>query len=54
MPAGLVFGFPLRATAPGTVEIVQGIDHGEFARERIAATTAELTEEREAVAELLA
>ncbi len=54
VPAGLVFGFPLRAIAPGTVEIVQGIGHGAFARDRIAATTAELAEEREAVAELLA
>ena len=54
VPEGLVFGYPLRATAPGTVEIVQGIEHGEFARERIAATTAELLEEREAVKELLA
>jgi malate dehydrogenase len=54
VPDGLVFGFPLRATAPGTVEIVEGIEHDEFARGRIEATTAELIEERDAVAELLA
>ncbi len=54
IPPGLVFGFPLRATSPGNVEIVQGVEHGDFARERIAATTAELAEERDAVAELLA
>ena len=54
VPEGLVFGFPLRATAPGTVEIVQGIEHGEFARARIEATTAELLEERAAVEALLA
>jgi malate dehydrogenase len=54
VPEGLVFGYPLRATAPGTVEIVQGIDHGDFARAKIEATTAELLEERAAVAELLA
>jgi len=53
VPEGLVFGYPLRATAPGTVEIVQGIDHGDFARARIEATTAELLEEREAVEHLL-
>jgi malate dehydrogenase len=53
VPEGLVFGFPLRATAPGEVEIVQGIEHDEFARERIATTTNELVEERAAVAELL-
>jgi malate dehydrogenase len=54
VPEGLVFGYPLRATAPGTTEIVQGIEHGEFARGKIAATTAELLEERAAVEGLLA
>lgn len=54
VPEGLVFGYPLRATAPGTVEIVQGIEHGDFARSRIEATAAELLEERSAVEELLA
>jgi malate dehydrogenase len=51
---GLVFGYPLRATAPGRVEIVQGIQHGDFAASKIEATTAELLVERDAVAELLA
>lgn len=54
VPEGLVFGYPLRATAPGVVEVVQGIEHGEFAAEKIAATTQELLEERAAVEELLA
>jgi malate dehydrogenase len=54
VPDGLVFGFPLRATSEGSVEIVQGIEHGEFAREKIATTTNELLEERAAVEELLA
>jgi len=54
VPEGLVFGYPLRATAPGTVEVVQGVEHGDFARSRIEATTAELLEERSAVEELLA
>jgi malate dehydrogenase len=53
VPEGLVFGYPLRATAPGEVEIVQGIEHDEFARERIETTTNELLEERAAVGELL-
>jgi malate dehydrogenase len=53
VPEGLVFGYPLRATAAG-VEIVQGIEHGEFARSRIEATTAELLEERATVQDLLA
>jgi malate dehydrogenase len=54
VPAGLVFGYPLRVTASGDVEIVRGIEHGEFARDRIEATTAELLEERAAVEDLLA
>jgi malate dehydrogenase len=53
VPEGLVFGYPLRATSPGSVEIVQGIEHGPFARAKIEATTAELLEERAAVEELL-
>ena len=53
VPEGLVFGYPLRATAD-RVEIVQGIEHDDFARSRIEATTAELLEERAAVEELLA
>lgn len=54
VPEGLVFGYPLRASAPGTVEIVQGIEHGDYARSKIAATTDELLEERAAVEDLLA
>ena len=54
VPEGLVFGYPLRAVAKGSVEIVQGIEHGDFAREKIEATTNELLEERAAVEELLA
>ena len=53
VPAGLVFGFPLRSTEPGNVEIVQGIEHDEFARSKIEQTTAELLEERDAVKDLL-
>jgi malate dehydrogenase len=54
VPEGLVFGYPLRAGGDGRVEIVQGVEHAEFARDRIAATTAELLEERAAVEGLLA
>ncbi len=54
VPEGLVFGYPLRAGADGTVEVVRGIEHGAFARDRIEATTRELLEERAAVEELLA
>jgi malate dehydrogenase len=54
VPEGLVFGYPLRASAAGNVEIVQGIEHGDFARSKIEATTTELVEERAAVEGLLA
>jgi malate dehydrogenase len=53
VPQGLVFGYPLRATSPGAVTIVQGIEHGDWAREKIEATMHELQEERDAVRELL-
>jgi malate dehydrogenase len=53
VPAGVVFGYPLRATAPGTVEIEQGIEHNAWAQSRIDATRDELLEEREAVKDLL-
>lgn len=53
VPEGLVFGYPLRAGTSGAVEIVEGIEHADFAREKIEATTAELLEERDAVADLL-
>jgi len=53
VPEELVFGYPLRATAPGSVEIVQGIEHGEWAQSRIDATRNELLEEREAVKDLI-
>jgi len=50
---GLVFGYPLRATVPGRVEIVQGITHNAWAQARVDATHAELREERDAVKELI-
>ncbi len=53
VPEGLVFGYPLRASAPGSVEVVQGINHDEFATGKIDATTSELLEERSAVEQLL-
>jgi malate dehydrogenase len=53
IPEGLVFGYPLRATAPGVVEIVGGIEHASWAQAKIDATRDELIEERDAVRELL-
>jgi malate dehydrogenase len=53
VPEGLVFGYPL-TSGLGGVSIRQGIDHDDFARAKIQATTDELLEERAAVQELLA
>ncbi|HEX7196404.1 MAG TPA: malate dehydrogenase [Candidatus Limnocylindria bacterium] len=53
VPEGLVFGYPL-TSGPGGIAITQGIEHDEFARQKIEATTNELLEERAAVEELLA
>lgn len=50
---GLIFGYPL--TSDGTTwSIVQGLEHDEFAQEKLAATLAELREERDTVKDLLA
>ncbi|MEO1228555.1 MAG: malate dehydrogenase [Myxococcota bacterium] len=49
---GIVFGYPCRCK-DGQYEIVQGLALGDFAKEKIAATEAELREERAAVADLL-
>jgi len=53
VPEGIVFGYPLRSTVRGQVEIVQGIEHGDWARAKVDATLNELLEEREAVRALL-
>src|SRR3954462_2323484 len=48
----LIFGFPC-TTANGKYEIVKGVEHGDFAKGKIAATQKELTEERSAIEHLL-
>jgi malate dehydrogenase len=48
---GLIFSFPSR-TENGVSRIVEGIEHGEFGRAKLAATLDELRKEREAVKEL--
>jgi malate dehydrogenase len=51
---GVWASVPVRTTAPGTYEVVrEGWDHDDFAAGRIAATNAELVEERETVKEML-
>ncbi len=53
VPAGLVCSFPLRSKGDGGYEIVQGWKLDEFARQKLDATVAELTREREVVRDLL-
>jgi malate dehydrogenase len=48
----VIFGYPCRC-AGGKYEIVQSLSVSDFARERLAATEAELREERAAVESLL-
>lgn len=50
--AGVIYSYPVRCAA-GTYEIVQGLDISEFSRTRMAATEAELREERAAIESLL-
>ena len=51
VPEGLISSFPVRSQA-GEWEIVEGLEVGEFSRERIDASVAELVGEREAVEQL--
>jgi malate dehydrogenase len=51
VPEGLISSFPVVAR-DGRYEIVQGLDIDDFSRERIDASVAELTEERDAVRSL--
>jgi len=53
VPAGLQFGFPVRANGAGGWTVVEGLHHDEFAAERIRITTEELEAERGDVADLL-
>tara|TARA_B100001115_G_scaffold184832_1_gene189224 strand:+ start:1464 stop:2642 length:1179 start_codon:yes stop_codon:yes gene_type:complete len=50
---GLIFSFPVRSDGQGNWSIVQGLELSSFAREKIAATEAELKEERAVIADLL-
>jgi len=52
IPEGLMFGYPTTC-AGGRYEIVKGLDLGDFAKGKIAATHKELQEERAAIQHLL-
>lgn len=49
---GLMFGYPVKCSA-GRYGIVQGLEHNDFAKAKIAATRKELLEERAAIEHLL-
>ncbi|MFI5047689.1 MAG: malate dehydrogenase [Acidimicrobiia bacterium] len=49
---GLMFSYPIRSSGDSWA-IVEGIEHDDWARDKITATTAELVEERDEVRELL-
>lgn len=50
---GLIFSYPLRTRSGGGWEIEEGLELDEFSRAKIAATEAELKEEKALVSELL-
>jgi malate dehydrogenase len=53
VPEGLISSFPVRADGRGGWEIVGGLELNGFLKTKIAATAAELVQERELVADLL-
>jgi malate dehydrogenase len=53
VPAGLISSFPIRTNADGQWEIAKWVPINEFSRQKIDASVAELSEERELVKELL-
>ncbi|HEX3946400.1 MAG TPA: malate dehydrogenase, partial [Acidimicrobiales bacterium] len=48
-PEGLQFGLPVRADGQGGWSVVEGVEHDDFATERIRITTEELASERSEV-----
>jgi malate dehydrogenase len=52
IPAGIVFGFPCECKG-GSFKIIQGLEIDEYSREKINITLKELTDEAEAVKDML-
>ncbi|MCB0210114.1 MAG: malate dehydrogenase [Anaerolineae bacterium] len=50
---GIIFSYPVTSDGEGNYSIVQGLPMSDWAKEKLAATEAELREERETVADLL-
>lgn len=53
VPAGLVFGYPVRSDGKGNVTVVEGLQFDSFGQEKFRLTLKELEEERDAVKDLL-
>jgi malate dehydrogenase len=53
VPEGLISSFPVRADGRGNHEIVQGLELNDFLRTKIAASVAELEQEKAVVRDLL-
>lgn len=53
IPKGLVFGFPCKSLGNGDYKVVEGLQHDEFGKSKLAATLQELENEMAAVADLL-
>lgn len=52
IPKDLVYSFPV-TIKDGVYNIVQGLEHNDFAKQKLAATTSELLQERDVVKDLL-
>ena len=53
VPEDIIFGYPLRSSNEGKIEIVQGLEINEFAKSKIEITTEELINEKRAIEDLL-
>ncbi|MCZ7555671.1 MAG: malate dehydrogenase [Bacteroidia bacterium] len=53
IPEGLIFSYPLVSDGSGNWSIVQGLEHSDFAKDKVAKTVEELLAEREVVKDLL-
>ena len=53
IPKGIIYGFPLKTTTDGKIQIIQGLEINSYAKEKLEITTKELLEEKEAISELI-
>ena len=53
IPKGIIYGFPLKTTTDGKIQIIQGLEINSYAKEKLEITTKELLEEKEAISEII-